>query len=64
MSVVIAAKGVKSMKKYKIKPYRDGFKVWKLKNTGNGCFWEDENQIFRSLKEAERYIKDKKEGDE
>lgn len=51
------------MKKYKIKPYRDGFKVWKLKNTGNGCFWEDENQIFRSLKDAEKYIQNEKEGE-
>ncbi len=51
------------MSKYKVKPYRDGFKVWKLKNIGNGCVWEDEGRIFRSLKDAEKYIQNEKEGE-
>ena len=54
------------MSKYKIKPYRDGlFKVWELKDMGNGYSWDDpEKRVFRSREEAEEYIRRRKEGEE
>lgn len=50
------------MSKYKIRPYRDGlFKVWELKDMGNGYSWDDtEKRVFRSREEAEEYIKEKR----
>lgn len=47
-------------RKYKILPYRDGFKVWKLTNYGSGigCGWEDVGLFFRSREDAEKYIKE------
>lgn len=49
------------MSKYKIRPYREGFKVWELVNVGNGCIWDDvEKRVFRSREEAEEYIKEKR----
>ena len=51
------------MQKFKIKPFREGFKVWELKDMGNGYGWDDVKLSFRSLKEAEKYIEDRKRGD-
>ena len=52
------------MSKYKIRPYREGFKVWELRNIG-GWVWDDVKTVFRSREEAEKYIKEKRgeEGD-
>ena len=49
------------MSKYKIRPYREGFKVWELRDMGNGYSWDDpEKRVFRSREEAEKYIKEKR----
>ena len=49
------------MMKYKIRPYREGFKVWELRNIGNGCIWDDvEKRVFSTREEAEEYIKEKR----
>ena len=50
------------MRKLSQGPYRDGlFKVWELKDMGNGYSWDDtEKRVFRSREEAEEYIKEKR----
>lgn len=48
------------MSKYKIRPYREGFKVWELKDMGSGHCWDDVKMVFRSREEAEEYIKEKR----
>ena len=52
------------MSKYKVRPYRDGFKVWKLKNLGNGCIWDDVKRVFPSRELAEKFIEEEKRGEE
>ena len=48
------------MSKYKIRPYREGFKVWELRDMGSGYCWDDVKMVFRSREEAENYIKEKR----
>lgn len=49
------------MDKFKILPFRNGFKVWELISMGNGYGWEDvEKRIFKSKEEAQEYIKERK----
>ena len=52
------------MSKYKIRPYREGFKVWELRNIG-GWVWDDvEKTVFKTREKAEEYIRRRKEGEE
>lgn len=51
------------MSKYKVQPYRDGFKVWTRINVGNGWMWDDVNRFFRTKEDADRFIKEQKEGE-
>lgn len=49
------------MSKYKIRPYREGFEVWELRDMGNGYSWDDpEKRVFKTREEAEEYIKEKR----
>ena len=50
------------MSKYKIRPYREGFKVWELRNIG-GWVWDDVKRVFQTREEAEEYIRERREGD-
>ena len=50
------------MSKYKIRPYREGFKVWELRNIG-GWVWDDVKTVFKTREEAEEYIRRRKEGE-
>ena len=36
------------MSKYKIRPYREGFKVWELKDMGAGYSWDDVKRVFQT----------------
>ena len=47
------------MSKYKIKPYREGFKVWELRNLG-GWVWDDMRTVFKTKEEAEEYVRRRK----
>jgi len=50
--------------KYKILPSGKEFRVWKLKNVGNGYAWEDEPYKFSTKEKAEQYIEsEEKRGD-
>lgn len=51
------------MSKYKIRPYREGFKVWYLRDMGSGYSWDDVKMVFRSREQAEQYIEEQKRGD-
>lgn len=52
------------MARYKVRPYRDGlFKVWKLKDFGNGYAWDDVSRVFRSEEDANNYVKEQKGDD-
>lgn len=50
------------MSKYKIRPYREGFKVWELRDLG-GWVWDDVKTVFKTREEAEEYIRRRKEGE-
>jgi len=61
---VIVTKGEKNMmKKYKIYQTKDYFTVWKLKNVGNGCIYDDTGRRFRSEEEAQKFIEDDRRKD-
>lgn len=51
------------MSKYKIRPYREGFKVWELKDMGSGYSWDDVKMVFKTEEEAQKYIDDRKRGE-
>lgn len=51
------------MNKYKIYKVKDGFKVWKLKNVGNGCIYDDTGQRFRSEEEVRKFIEEDRRKD-
>ena len=51
------------MQKFKIKPFREGFKVWELKDMGNGYGWDDVKLTFQTEEQAKKYIEDRKRGD-
>lgn len=51
------------MSKYKIREVIEGFRVWELKDMGQGYGWEQVDRRFQTREEAERYIEDRKRGD-
>lgn len=51
------------MKKYKVYKTKDSFSVWKLKNVGNGCLYDDTGRRFRSEEEAQKFIEEDRRKD-
>lgn len=56
-------KGEIIMNKYKIYKVKDGFSVWKLKNVGNGCVYDDTGRRFRSEEEVQKFIEEDRRKD-
>ena len=46
--------------RYKIKKFRDGYKVWAFESFGCGRAWVDIDRFFRTRAAAEQYILEKK----